>query len=355
MSWTRRPLTVLAVCVLLAGAAGCGAGDAPEGGASPTPVGRLLEDRDKEGRPYREVEGEGAPDVGVQVQPDRAGGWDVRLTLRNFRFSPAGAAARAVPGRGLAHLYVDGRLVARLRTPGHRLAAGLVPRGTHHVTARLYADDGTVWAVDGRPVESTADITASKPGPNATPSASVRPGAGASASPSATVRPGVGASPSPSTTVRPGVGAPAAPSATLRPGVGAPAAPSATGPAGVETLGLSSGSARSGEEARGLSSGIARPGVKALGLSSGSARPGVKARGLPSGIARPGVKALGLSSGSARPRPEALGLSSGSARSGARTHAAPGATARQGSGTSGPDAGAQSGGRGSPGRAGQAS
>ncbi|MFD8154640.1 nuclear transport factor 2 family protein [Streptomyces sp. NPDC059720] len=166
MSWTRGPLAVLAVCVLVpAGLAGCDSGgDRGEPKGSPAPVGRLLDDRDQQGRAYREVEPEGAPGVGVQVQP-AAGAWDVRLTVRNFRFSPAGAAPRAVAGRGLAHLYVDGRLVARLRTPQYRLAAGLVPRGTHHVTARLHADDGTVWAVDGEPVESTADITASRPEP----------------------------------------------------------------------------------------------------------------------------------------------------------------------------------------------
>jgi hypothetical protein len=48
-----------------------------------------------------------------------------------------------------------------LRTAEYHLAGELVPRGTHHVTARLYADDRTAWAVHGKPVESTADITAS--------------------------------------------------------------------------------------------------------------------------------------------------------------------------------------------------
>ncbi|WP_308311417.1 hypothetical protein [Streptomyces sp. D2-8] len=137
-------------------------------------MGKILEDRDPEGRPYREVGQEGAPGVGIEVQPDAAGGWDVRLTVRNFRFSPTGAAARAVAGRGLAHLFVDGRPVARLRAPAYRLDTRLVPRGTHHVTARLYADDGTVWVVDGKPVESTADITASEPGPGATPDTASR-------------------------------------------------------------------------------------------------------------------------------------------------------------------------------------
>ncbi|MER5836465.1 hypothetical protein ABT116_38025 [Streptomyces sp. NPDC002130] len=175
MSWTRRLCAALAGCVLLlAGSAGCGTGDAREGGVSSAPVGKILEDRDQDGQPLREVEPEGAPDVGIEVQPDAAGGWDVRLTVRNFRFSPAGAAARAVAGRGLAHLFVDGRPVTRLRTSTYRLDARLVPRGTHHVTARLHADDGTVWAVDGKPVESTADITASEPGPGTAPDAASR-------------------------------------------------------------------------------------------------------------------------------------------------------------------------------------
>ncbi|GHE96045.1 hypothetical protein GCM10014715_60500 [Streptomyces spiralis] len=134
-------------------------------------MGKLIDHTDEEGRPYREVDKKAAPEVGVEVRPDAGGSWDVRLTVRRFRFSPAGTAARATVGRGVAHVLVDGRLVGRLRAPEFRLSARLVPRGTHHVTARLYADDGTVWAVAGKPVQSTADITASPPTPR-TPSTS---------------------------------------------------------------------------------------------------------------------------------------------------------------------------------------
>ncbi len=130
---------------------------------SPSPVGKVLEDTDGEGRRYREVEKKGAPEVGVEVEPGADGGWDVRLKVRNFRFSPAGTKARAVSGHGTARLFVDGRPVADLRGPDWDLPARYLPHGTHQVTARLYADDGTVWAVDGKPVESTADITASEP------------------------------------------------------------------------------------------------------------------------------------------------------------------------------------------------
>ena len=169
MPWTRTLLAASAVCVLLlTGSAACGSGDARDrgdGGVSPSPVGKVLDDTDDDGRHYREVDKDEAPEVAIEVQPDPDGegsGWDVRLTLHAFRFSPAGAEARAVAGRGLAYLFVDGRLVTRLRALDHRLPADLVPRGTHQVTVRLYADDGTVWAVDGDPVESTADVTASE-------------------------------------------------------------------------------------------------------------------------------------------------------------------------------------------------
>ncbi|MFG2462865.1 hypothetical protein ACGFWE_38160 [Streptomyces sp. NPDC048523] len=167
MSWTRGLLALLAVCVLLVtGSVSCGTHGAQErkDGRSVSPVGKVLDDTDHEGRHYREVDPENAPDVGIEVQPATDDCWTVRLTVENFTFSPAATKAKAVSGRGVAVLFVDDRPVTTLRTPSYRLASAYVPQGTHKVTARLYADDGTVWAVDGTPVESTADVTASKPG-----------------------------------------------------------------------------------------------------------------------------------------------------------------------------------------------
>ncbi|MGC0408720.1 hypothetical protein RKD31_001963 [Streptomyces sp. SAI-163] len=134
-------------------------------------MGKLLDATDEEGRRYREVAAEHAPEVGIEVQPEDDDSWDVRLSVRDFRFSPGGTEAKAVAGRGVAHLFLDGDLLTRLRGPRYRLPAGLVPRGTHQITVRLYADDDTVWAVDGEPVESTADITAS----DAEPTGATRP------------------------------------------------------------------------------------------------------------------------------------------------------------------------------------
>ncbi|MEU4928874.1 hypothetical protein AB0G54_20525 [Streptomyces yokosukanensis] len=161
-SWIRRTPAALAVCVLLPlGVAGCTSGHAHDGADSPSPVGKVLDDTDETGRHLREVDRKDAPEVGVEVTPYLGGGWDVRLTFQHFHCSAPGAGRTAVTGRGLVHLLVDGREVTRLRTRAYRLPDRLVPQGTHHVTARLYADDGTVWAVRHKPVQSTADITAS--------------------------------------------------------------------------------------------------------------------------------------------------------------------------------------------------
>ncbi|MCX5138157.1 MULTISPECIES: nuclear transport factor 2 family protein [unclassified Streptomyces] len=201
MRWTRGLFAALAVCAVLGGPAGCGTGDAHgrEDGVSASPVGTLLDEADEEGRLYRDVDEKGAPEVGIEIQPDSVDSWDVRLTVHNFRFSPRGAGTVPVVGRGIARLYVDGRSVARLRTAEYHLAGRLVPHGTHHVTARLYADDGTVWAVHGEAVESTADVTASTPGSaSATASSSPPGGPGARMSGQGTeVRSEEGGSPDP--------------------------------------------------------------------------------------------------------------------------------------------------------------
>ncbi|NGO45174.1 nuclear transport factor 2 family protein [Streptomyces ureilyticus] len=173
MSWTRGFLAAFAVCALLgalfAGITGCDSGGraGEDNGAEPSPVGKVLEDTDEEGRNYREVDKKRAPDVGIEVLPDARDGWNVRLTVDDFRFSPSGGKKAAVQGRGYALLRVDGRPVAELRDPTHHLPGSSVARGTHKITVRLHADDDTVWAVDGEPVERTADITVSDPEPSA--------------------------------------------------------------------------------------------------------------------------------------------------------------------------------------------
>ncbi|MFJ2860339.1 hypothetical protein [Streptomyces sp. NPDC087215] len=132
--------------------------------------GTLLPARDEGGHRLRELPAADAPTVRAETVPDSEGGWNVHLTVERFRFTPESTGGGALPGRGHARLLVDGRETGRLYGPW-----GYVPPGAHTLTVRLHADDHTVWAVAGAPVQTTLRLgaapAASDPGkpPAATP------------------------------------------------------------------------------------------------------------------------------------------------------------------------------------------
>ncbi|MFI6643352.1 hypothetical protein [Streptomyces sp. NPDC050504] len=165
---TRRAALV-AVALALA-AAGCGESEgserSPETGRRVTsgPAGKLLETRDAAGHRLRQVDKAGAPEVRLTVQPDSEDGWNLQLAPKGFRFTPESIGGPARPGRGYAWLLIDDRPLARVYGPWFHLPGDAVAKGTHTLAVRLSADDHTVWAVSGKPVEGTAQLTASTGG-----------------------------------------------------------------------------------------------------------------------------------------------------------------------------------------------
>ncbi|WP_037643733.1 hypothetical protein [Streptomyces exfoliatus] len=125
--------------------------------------GTLLPARDESGHRLREVPAATAPTVRVEARPDTEGGWNVHLAVERFRFTPDSTGGAALPGRGHARLLTDGRETARLYG-----AWGYVPPGVRTLTVRLHADDHTVWAVAGAPVQATVRL-------DGTPAASAPP------------------------------------------------------------------------------------------------------------------------------------------------------------------------------------
>ncbi|MGW0958102.1 hypothetical protein ACWD4K_03450 [Streptomyces gelaticus] len=168
---TPRPVaaavTVLTAVALVFGASACGGratthhkpGTSHE--QADGSVGRLLAADDGSGSRLRQVDAEGAPGVTVAVRPDSEDGWNVRLSVRNFRFTPDSVGGAALPGRGHARLFLDGRPLARVYGAWFHLPASLVRAagGGTGLTARLYADDHTAWAVHSTPVQATASLT----------------------------------------------------------------------------------------------------------------------------------------------------------------------------------------------------
>lgn len=135
--------------------------------------GTLLPARDEGDHQLREVPAATAPTVRVEARPDTEGGWNVHLTVERFRFSPESVGGAALPGRGHARLLVDGRETARLYG-----AWGYVPPGARTLTVRLHADDHTVWAVAGAPVQATLRLDGAPAGsapPSPRPSGTATP------------------------------------------------------------------------------------------------------------------------------------------------------------------------------------
>ncbi|MFE2475436.1 hypothetical protein [Streptomyces sp. NPDC059389] len=165
---TTRTAVLLAAALLLVGgaAAGCGGratthhkpGTSHEQATGS--VGTLLGAQDPAGHRLRDVPAEGAPQVQLAARRDSEDGWNLQLTVKNFRFTPDSTGGAALPGAGHAHLELDGRKVARLYGPWFHLPAAQVPEGAHTLTVRLYADDHTAWAVAGKAVEGTLPLTA---------------------------------------------------------------------------------------------------------------------------------------------------------------------------------------------------
>ncbi|MFC6689460.1 hypothetical protein [Jhaorihella thermophila] len=97
--------------------------------------------------------GPDAPSVGLTATPDPVSGWNLKVTVENFRFAPEHASAPAQPGEGHAHLYVNGEKVARLYGPWFHLS-GAQPGDK--VTVTLNGNDHSGLSVDGVPVEASA-------------------------------------------------------------------------------------------------------------------------------------------------------------------------------------------------------
>ncbi|MCM9078677.1 hypothetical protein [Streptomyces spororaveus] len=166
---------MLTLALLLAGGAATGCGGRATTHHKPGTsheqasgsVGTLLTATDATGHRLREVPAQGAPEVRLTVRPDSEDGWNLQLAVTNYRFTPDSTGGAALPGAGHAHLELDGSKLARLYGPWFHLPAAQVPEGAHTLTVRLYADDHTAWAVSGKPVEGTAQLTAtaaSRPG-----------------------------------------------------------------------------------------------------------------------------------------------------------------------------------------------
>ena len=92
------------------------------------------------------------PALDVRVEEDLEQGWNLHVMTTDFTFSPANVGRAHAPGEGHAHVYVNGRKVARLYGPWMHIAK--LPKGVVEILVTLNANDHRLLSVGGMPVEA---------------------------------------------------------------------------------------------------------------------------------------------------------------------------------------------------------
>jgi len=105
--------------------------------------------------------GSKAPALGIAIKNDPVGGWNLHLRVSNFRFAPERASTPYKAGEGHAHIYVNGKKLARLYGPWFHI--GSLPPGKAMIRVTLNTNDHREMMVGGKIVAATATVVAPKP------------------------------------------------------------------------------------------------------------------------------------------------------------------------------------------------
>lgn len=97
-------------------------------------------------------DGRPVPKMRVRVFPDRMDGFNVFLETRDFLFTPQDAGSESIPNQGHAHLYINGRKIARMYSPWHHLPAASLREGINRLEVEFSTNDHSVWSVAGQPI-----------------------------------------------------------------------------------------------------------------------------------------------------------------------------------------------------------
>lgn len=94
--------------------------------------------------------GPDAPTLAMELTNDPASGWNLHIRTAHFRFAPEHASQAHVPGEGHAHVYVNGKKIARQYGAWLHIA-NLAP-GKNVVSVTLNANDHRQLGVGETPL-----------------------------------------------------------------------------------------------------------------------------------------------------------------------------------------------------------
>lgn len=96
--------------------------------------------------------GDSAPSLDFALEKDAVGGWNLHIEVDNFQFTPQTVNQENSASGGHAHIYVNGKKLARVYGPWFHIAD--LPKGAK-VTVTLNANDHTALAVGDEPLSVT--------------------------------------------------------------------------------------------------------------------------------------------------------------------------------------------------------
>ena len=111
---------------------------------------------------HRTVEGSEGMAVRIEIEPDTVTGFNVHLDTEAFTFTPQSAGREHRAGEGHAHLYIDGRKVARMYGNWYHLGAfelDAFESGQHEIRVTLNANTHDEYELGGKPISAVAVIT----------------------------------------------------------------------------------------------------------------------------------------------------------------------------------------------------
>ncbi len=110
--------------------------------------------------PVEIPEGTPVPAVRLHVSMDSESGWNLYVETKHFRFAPESLNKPGRLGEGHAHLYVDGKKIARLYGPWYHL--GNLQPGIHKIRVELNSNEHAPFEYKGKKIEDTVTIEVKK-------------------------------------------------------------------------------------------------------------------------------------------------------------------------------------------------
>ncbi|PCH96655.1 MAG: hypothetical protein COB84_04570 [Rhodobacteraceae bacterium] len=101
-------------------------------------------------------QGTNAPTLKLVLHPDAVSGWNVELITTNFIFTPQNVNTTDIAGEGHAHIYVNGKKLARVYSRWTHI--GALPSGTVELSATLNSNTHSALSVGDRLLNARTSI-----------------------------------------------------------------------------------------------------------------------------------------------------------------------------------------------------